>query len=132
MLECAPGKYLTVIGSHITMLISDWYTGYSAEDGECVLQCEEGTVERGGQCQPVCDADTCSGHGTCHVSGHGFMCQCEENYSGDRCECGPGYRYHGDTCLDIDECYELEPCSQVCNNTQVGGTRQCAPRHVTQ
>ena len=26
VLECAPGKYLTVIGSHITMLISDWLT----------------------------------------------------------------------------------------------------------
>ena len=79
--------------------------------------------EQGNQCVPVCDVDTCGGHGECHVSGVTAQCQCHEGYSGDRCQCGPGYRIHGDQCVDIDECYELQPCSQLCNNTM--GSYQC-------
>lgn len=97
--------------------------GYQAVGGQCVRVCEEGTVERNGECEPVCSPGTCHGHGQCHSYHDQYQCQCEEGYSGDQCQCGPGFRHHDGLCLDIDECYELQPCSQLCNNTQ--GSYQC-------
>ena len=97
--------------------------GQEEQYGECVPICEDGTVLQDGECVPVCHEATCGGHGECRPLGQTHQCLCDDGYSGDRCQCGPGFRIHGDECVDIDECYEEQPCSHLCNNTI--GSYQC-------
>ncbi|TGZ54064.1 Fibrillin-3 [Temnothorax longispinosus] len=52
-----------------------------------------------------CAAGICKGNKCTNVPG------------GYRCGCEAGYRFHGDTCVDVDECAEEEaPCSEGCVN----------------
>ena len=103
----------------------DYDDGEEYDDPDC----GPGYELRAGGCAPVCSEDTCGGHGECSAAGGELRCECHEGYEGAGCaECGPGYRRHGDTCVDIDECYEEEPCdtaAQLCANTRGGYTCSC-------
>ena len=46
-------------------------------------------------------------------------CEAGERLEGDSCVpvCEDGFRLEAGQCRDVDECYEQQPCSQLCTNT---------------
>ncbi len=80
---------------------------YSENNGEAVCTCDEGYAgdlctecgagyhDEGGECvvNVVCEADSCSGYGTCDDSTGVVTCACDEGYEGRQCEtCSSGYQ----------------------------------------
>ncbi len=73
------------------------------------------------QSRKTCQADSCSGHGTCDDSGGTIACECNEGYAGDICDsCAAGYQDYGDgDCLPSDPCAADTDCvaqNRVCTN----------------
>ncbi len=63
--------------------------------GDLCAECGEGYHDEGGECvvDEVCEAESCSGHGTCVNSTGVVVCDCDEGYEGSRCEaCALGYQ----------------------------------------
>ncbi|MBN2497050.1 MAG: putative metal-binding motif-containing protein [Deltaproteobacteria bacterium] len=64
---------------------------------------------------PICDANTCHGHGTCDDSSGAAVCTCDEGWGGSTCDqCAEGYEDYGD-----GECRLSDPCAVA----------DCASRH---
>ena len=124
---CDEGSQCVNNPGSFTCVTQECGPGAELRDGECGPVCGVGEALRDGHCHSLCTQDTCGGRGECYVSGDTFRCDCDEGFTGDNCECGPGYRREGDRCVDIDECYEMEPCSQMCNNTPGSYSCHCRP-----
>ncbi|MDH5672365.1 MAG: hypothetical protein OEZ06_09460 [Myxococcales bacterium] len=130
----------------------------SCDDG---LACTSGDRCVDGSCEPT-DGNVCGEGGSCGSdSGSSYVCTCDEDYvappeggmctsllcgtktcdenasctdaSGDgTCECNPGWKGDGETCVDFDECLDQEnPCSDgrgTCtqDSTPGSGAYSCA------
>jgi hypothetical protein len=70
--------------------------------------CAAGYHEEAGACVPdgvSCQADSCSGHGTCDDSTGAIVCTCEAGYAGESCDaCAAGYHRDGQVCVLDTEC----------------------------
>jgi coxsackievirus/adenovirus receptor len=72
--------------------------------GDSCNQCDEGYVLDGVRCVLAggCEADSCGNHGTCREDGPGFVCDCHQGWTGNKCDrCAEGYV--GDNCDQCDE-----------------------------
>merc|ERR1711957_156414 len=49
---------------------------------------------------------------------------CTNFWFGYECDCLNGFRMMGDSCVDIDECVENEPCDDACENLE--GSFRCS------
>ncbi|MBW2703649.1 MAG: putative metal-binding motif-containing protein, partial [Deltaproteobacteria bacterium] len=75
------------------------------------------------QARQTCQADSCSGHGTCDDGSDMIVCDCDQGYAGDICDsCTTGYQDYGDgECLPSDPCAEDTACAaqnRVCTDDQ--------------
>ena len=70
----------------------------AAEPTVCAVAAAGGACTKlagGGSCAPFVAADdgSCSGHGSCSVgAGGAYSCECEEGFSGARCEAIPHHQ----------------------------------------
>ncbi len=108
-------------------------------DQECVVEnlqgvceCEPGTSEQNGVCEPdaTCMPNTCAGNGTCTDTANGPECACDEGWAGASCgECDALNGYHPDGAggCTTDLCLP-NPCTQpnetVCDATS--GVAECS------
>ena len=75
--------------------------------GEKCGDCADGYHREGVDCvvNEVCEASSCSGHGTCDDTTGIVVCSCEEGYGGDYCEsCAGGYHDEGGVCVQDETC----------------------------
>ena len=113
----------------------DGACSYEAETVVCPGACEAGKCVNAGE---TCEPDTCHDHGTCDDSGGQLSCECNDGWTGHRCEqnidectlgvhdcdpnatctdtdgsftcaCNAGYEGTGTSCTDIDGCAGV-PC----------------------
>ncbi|XP_059222428.1 putative vitellogenin receptor isoform X2 [Stomoxys calcitrans] len=84
--------------------------------------CENGADE-GPLCKTACDPK--SGQRMCQN-------KCRATPSGAVCSCFNGYKLDSDrrTCLDVNECEELDPCAQVCENNLGSYRCSCYPEFM--
>ena len=90
--------------------------------GDYVCNCETGYEKIGESCQ---DIDECSDPEKADSCGNGF---CKNIPGGFQCECNEGYELGAaDTCVNIDECKDGNPClaNEVCFDTD--GHYFCCP-----
>ncbi|XP_058975127.1 putative vitellogenin receptor [Musca domestica] len=101
---------------------------FDCKDGQCVDEsrvcngfddCDTGADE-GPLCKTACDAQ--AGHPVCQN-------KCRPTPSGAVCSCFSGYKLDADhrSCLDINECQEMDPCAQLCENTMGSYRCSCFP-----
>ncbi len=59
----------------------------------------------------TCQADSCSGHGTCNDSSGNVLCQCEQGYDGTDCSsCAAGFHDSDGSCV-MDQGCMVDTCS---------------------
>lgn len=94
---------------------------FNCKDGNCIpsahvcdgkKDCPSG-LDESGKCNKSCTTAFCQ-H-LCHPTPYGPICACKAGYT-----LAPDER----KCLDIDECRELNPCAQKCENTV--GSYECS------
>lgn len=91
-----------------------------AEGGAAMCLCDGGHHEEDGACVPdtTCTDTTCSGHGTCAMSGVEPVCTCDAGYTGAFCDaCAEGWFPDGAGGCDDDPC-DPSPCTD-------GGRTRC-------
>ncbi|MBU1017577.1 PKD domain-containing protein, partial [Patescibacteria group bacterium] len=85
-------------------------TGYT---GVACSSCDTGYHPVGNDCvvDEVCQANSCSGHGTCSTPSGVIECTCETGYTGNTCNtCDTGYHPVGNDCV-VDEVCQANSCS---------------------
>lgn len=104
---------------------------YDCKDGQCVDEsrvcdgfedCETG-VDEGPLCKTACEPQ--AGQRICQN-------KCRPTPTGAICSCFNGYKLDADyrTCVDINECKELDPCAQICENTMGSYRCSCYPEFM--
>ena len=104
---------------------------FDCHDGEC--------VEPSRVCDGFEDCNTGADEGTlcktaCRPANGKPPCEhkCKASPSGSVCSCYSGYKLDNDhrSCVDINECEELEPCAQLCENTHGSYRCSCYPEFM--
>lgn len=104
---------------------------YDCRDGQCVDEtrvcdgfedCDTGADE-GPLCKTACKPMT--GKSICQS-------KCKPTPAGAICSCFKGYKLDSDhrSCIDINECAEQDPCSQICENNHGSYRCSCYPEFM--
>lgn len=106
---------------------------YPCRDGQCVDEnqvcdgnndCVNGADESE-LCETVCDTSRSSRVSVCEG-------KCRPTPLGAVCSCPEGFQLDNDqrSCIDINECAHLEPCSQICENNLGSYRCSCYPNFM--
>lgn len=131
VVQCAPGQSLSAEGDCIAAACDAGVLVELADGGfDCVLDCQAGyTGDDCSACSPghhdvdgecvadaECNADSCSGRGSCDDSSGVVVCDCSPGFLGEDCSvCDSGLHPDSDGCsaaptCQVDSCYAHGSC----------------------